>query len=219
MIIYDFNILILNYGMGSKVISFAKECGISGGTVIIGTGTVRNSFLSFFELNKSTKEIVLILANRELGCRFLEKVNEKFNFKKENHGIAFSLDVSKIMGFDKYKTDKLYQCESEGEAMTNYDSIFVIVDKGRGEDVVDAASEAGAQGATIINARGSGIHETSKIFAIEIEPEKEIVLILVENKITDDVCTRINEKIKLNEPGNGILFVQNVNKAYGIYKD
>jgi len=51
MIIYDFNILILNHGMGSKVISFAKECGVSGGTVIIGTGTVRNSFLSFFELN------------------------------------------------------------------------------------------------------------------------------------------------------------------------
>lgn len=26
--------------------------------------------------------------------------------------------------------------------MLNYDSIFVIVDKGKGEDVVDAASEA-----------------------------------------------------------------------------
>ena len=103
--------------------------------------------------------------------------------------------------------------------MTNYDSIFVIVDKGKGEDVVDAATDAGAQGATIINARGSGIHETSRIFAIEIEPEKEIVLILVEDKITEEVCKKINDTIKLNEPGNGILFVQNVSKAYGVYKN
>lgn len=219
MIIYDLNILILNNGMGSKAISLAKECGISGGTVIIGIGTVRNSLLSFFELNKSTKEIVLVLAERELGCTFLETANQKFKFEKENHGIAFSLEVSNIMGFDKYKTDKLNCCESKGEAMTNYDSIFVIVDKGKGEDVVDAATDAGAQGATIINARGSGIHETSRIFAIEIEPEKEIVLILVEDKITEEVCKKINDTIKLNEPGNGILFVQNVSKAYGVYKN
>ena len=101
--------------------------------------------------------------------------------------------------------------------MFNYDSIFVIVDKGKGEDVVDAASEAGARGATIVNARGSGVHETSKIFAIEIEPEKEIVLILTKDDITQAVCDKINKKMKLDESGNGILFVQKVNKAYGIY--
>ena len=101
--------------------------------------------------------------------------------------------------------------------MVNYDSIFVIVDKGNGEDVVEAANEAGARGATIVNARGSGIHETTKIFAIEIEPEKEIVLILTKNDITDAVCNNINTKIELEKPGNGILFVQKVNKAYGIY--
>ena len=101
--------------------------------------------------------------------------------------------------------------------MANYDSIFVIVDKGKGEDVVDAANASGARGATIINARGSGVHETAKIFAIEIEPEKEIVLILTKDDVTDAVCDNINEKIQLEKPGNGILFVQKVNKAYGIY--
>ena len=217
MIIYDLNVLILKYGMGSKAIALAKESGISGGTVLLGKGTVKNSFLKFFELDESTKEIVLILGNRELGCTFLERANEKFKLQKPNAGIAFSLDVSNIMGFKGFKDDMMDCCQIGGEAMVNYDSIFVIVDKGNGEDVVEAANEAGARGATIVNARGSGIHETTKIFAIEIEPEKEIVLILTKNDITDAVCNNINAKIELEKPGNGILFVQKVNKAYGIY--
>ena len=217
MIIYDLNVLILKYGMGSKAIALAKDSGLSGGTVLLGKGTVKNSFLKFFEFDEAAKEIVLILGNRELGCTFLERANEKFKLQKPNAGIAFSIEVSKIMGIKCYKDDTRDCCQIGGGAMVNYDSVFVIVDKGKGEDVVDAANEAGARGATIVNARGSGIHETSKIFAIEIEPEKEIVLILTKNDITEAVCNSINKKLALDKPGNGILFVQNVSKAYGIY--
>ena len=39
--------------------------------------------------------------------------------------------------------------------------------------------KAGAQGGTIMRGRGTGIHETAKIFGIPIEPEKEIVLTLI----------------------------------------
>ena len=51
MIIYDMNVLILKHGMGSKAIAMAKECNISGGTVLLGKGTIRNSFLSFFAIS------------------------------------------------------------------------------------------------------------------------------------------------------------------------
>ena len=84
MIIYDLNVLIIKHGMGSKAIALAKECGISGGTVLLGKGTVKNSFLKFFEFDESTKEIVLVLGNRQLGCAFLERANEKFKFKSED---------------------------------------------------------------------------------------------------------------------------------------
>ena len=36
---------------------------------------------------------------------------------------------------------------------------FVIVDRGRAEEAMDAAREAGARGGTILHARSSGIHE------------------------------------------------------------
>jgi nitrogen regulatory protein PII len=97
-----------------------------------------------------------------------------------------------------------------------YSAIFVIVDRGKAEEVVDAAKAAGARGATIMNARGSGIHETQLLFNMEIEPEKEIVLILAQKDIVEPIAASIREKMKLDEPGNGILFLLDVNKTYGI---
>lgn len=100
-----------------------------------------------------------------------------------------------------------------------YHVITTIVDKGKAEDVIDAATKAGSKGGTIINARGSGIHETSKVFSMEIEPEKEIVIILSEADKTEAIVSSIKNELKIEEPGNGIIFVQDVNKTYGIYKE
>jgi nitrogen regulatory protein PII len=217
MLAYDINVVIVKYGMGSKVISFARECGISGGTVLLGKGTVKNSILKFLELAENHKEIVLILSNRELGTCFLEKATEHFNFEKPNSGICFSIPVTSILGTPSTCGDVKDIREREGEDMVLYNSIFAIVERGLAEQVVEAANEAGARGGTIINARGAGTHETSKIFAMEVEPEKEVALILVESSITDAVCEKITEKVGINEPGKGVLFVQKVHKAYGLY--
>jgi len=100
--------------------------------------------------------------------------------------------------------------------MTTYNAIFAIVDKGNAEDVVDVATQAGAKGATIINARGSGIHETSKLFNMEVEQEKEIILILAEHSILKDIVSSIREKFNIDEPGKGIIFVQEVHQTMGI---
>ena len=94
---------------------------------------------------------------------------------------------------------------------------MVVVDRGKAEAVTEAAAKAGSRGGTIIHARGSSIHETSKVFSMDIEPEKEIVLIISDMNKTDEITASINEQLQINEPGNGIIFVQDINKAYGLY--
>lgn len=81
---------------------------------------------------------------------------------------------------------------------------------------MDIATESGATGGTIINARGSGIHETHKLFNFDIEPEKEVVLILSKTDLTEQIATSIRDKLEINKPGNGIIFIQEVAKTYGI---
>ena len=51
---------------------------------------------------------------------------------------------------------------------------------------------------------------------MDIEPEKEIVLILSEKKDTEAIISSIREKLNIKEPGKGIIFVQEVSKVYGL---
>lgn len=106
--------------------------------------------------------------------------------------------------------------ESRGAKKTMYSVIFVVVDRGKGENVIDAAKAAGARGGTIIHGRGSGIHESSTVFSIPIEPEKEIVMILCGNELVDPIVDSVREHLKIDEPGNGIIFVQDVSRTYGL---
>lgn len=97
-----------------------------------------------------------------------------------------------------------------------YDLIITIVNKGDSEKVVDASKKAGAEGGTIINGRGTGIHEQAKLFNILIEPEKEVVLTLITRDKTEAVLDAINIGAELNTPGKGIAFVLEVEKTVGI---
>ena len=55
--------------------------------------------------------------------------------------------------------------------MNKFECILTIVDGGYSEYVVDAAKKSGAQGATIINARGSPAKEPNKFFKLIIPIE------------------------------------------------
>lgn len=204
---------IVNYGHGSKVLRIAKQNGISGGTVFLGKGTVKNKLLEFFDLNDVRKEIVIMIADRSIVENAIKKLDKEFHFEKPYHGIVFTMAVPVFLGKGNYEYK--YNTENRGDSPM-YNSIFVVVDKGKGEQVMDAATKVGARGGTIINARGSGIHETSKVFHMDIEPEKEVVLILSEKNITEDIVTSVRDELEIDKPGNGIIFVQEVNNTYGV---
>lgn len=99
---------------------------------------------------------------------------------------------------------------------TQHDLIVAIVKKGFNTEVVKAAKKAGARGATIIYGRGSGIHDTKKLWGIPIEPEKDIILIVVDREISDRVLAAVVEEGNLNQPNTGIAFVMELSQVAGI---
>ncbi|MFG6115543.1 P-II family nitrogen regulator [Thalassobacillus devorans] len=208
--------VIVDLGLGSKVVQTAKKHGISGGTVLLGRGTLKSRLLNLLGINDVRKEIVMMLSYREKANHVIEQLAKKFNFIKKHKGIVFTISVGKVVGARNYKGHK--GKEERGVDHSMYQAITVIVEKGNAEEVIGAATKAGSKGGTIINARGSGIHETSKVFAMDIEPEKEIVLILSEKESTEEIVASIRSKLKIDEPGNGIIFIQDVNNTYGLYK-
>lgn len=97
-----------------------------------------------------------------------------------------------------------------------YEVIFCIVNSGYGEAVMDAAKTVGARGGTIINARGTASLDAEKIFGITVQPEKEIVMIVVPAKIKDDVLHALYKDVGLQTAGQGIAFSMPVDGAVGL---
>ena len=98
-----------------------------------------------------------------------------------------------------------------------HEVIFCIVNSGFSEAVMDAAKEFGARGGTVIRARGTANSESEKLFGITIQPEKEIVMILVPSDIKDDILHALYRAVGLKTPGQGIAFSMPVDAAVGLY--
>ena len=101
-------------------------------------------------------------------------------------------------------------------ASYNHEVIFCIVNTGFSDDVMDAAREFGARGGTVIRARGTANAEAEKLFNIAIQPEKEIVMILVEKKIKNDILHALYKAVGLKTPGQGIAFSMPVESVVGL---
>lgn len=211
---YEILLVVVNFGIGSKILHLGKKYGISGGTIFLGKGNAHCQISDFFDICDERTELVLMIAQENKIRRVAELISEKFKFQKPNHGIAFTASLNNFLGVRNCAYDKAY--EMKGVEKTMYEGIFVVVDRGNGESVVGAAENGGASGATIINARGSGIHEYSKIFDMDVEPEKEIVMIIAETNKTESIVNSILDEIKLDKPGKGIIFTIGLNKTYGL---
>lgn len=212
----DLGIVIVEKDKGSRVLQLAREKGVPGGTIFLGVGTAKRGIMDYFGLNDKKKDLVMMIADGLSLKSALEHIYDSLEFEKPNHGIAYVTDVTNVVGSSTYAVDP--ESLKKGGEDSMYNAIYTIVERGLGDDVIDAAQKAGSMGGTIIQARGSGIHERQKVFNMTIEPEKEIVLILSQNDITNQIVDSIKNELKIDEPGKGIIFVTDVKETYGIRK-
>jgi nitrogen regulatory protein PII len=82
--------------------------------------------------------------------------------------------------------------------------------------VVDAMKEAGATGATIIPARGTGMHEAKSFFGLTIEDQTEIIVFLVEEHVVENLMSVIRLAGKFDQPGTGIAMVLPIEHIAGL---
>ena len=98
----------------------------------------------------------------------------------------------------------------------DYALIVTILNRGFADQAMDAAKRAGAHGGTVLHARGSGVHEAEKFFGVQIQPEKEVVLILVQTGAKDEIMRAIVREAGLNREGRGLTFALPVDDVAGI---
>jgi nitrogen regulatory protein P-II 1 len=91
--------------------------------------------------------------------------------------------------------------------------ITCVVQRGIADAIINAARQAGAQGATVNFGRGMGMRERLGILGVAVEVEKEIIQVVVSSEQVDRVFETMYLAGKLDTPGMGIAYITNLDKA------
>ena len=96
--------------------------------------------------------------------------------------------------------------------------IIALVEDDKTNQVLDAAREAGATGATVINqARGEGVEQAKTFFGLSLETQRDVLLFLVEEHLSRDIIETIAEVGEFDsQAGAGIAFQVDVEDAVGV---
>jgi len=69
--------------------------------------------------------------------------------------------------------------------LTDANLITCVIQKDLAEPVLEAAKNAGAQGATISYAQGTGVRERMGLMGVTIDEQKEVIRIIVSKEQSD----------------------------------
>ena len=94
-------------------------------------------------------------------------------------------------------------------------ALFIIINAGYADELVNLLRETGARGATILNSRGEGLQHES-FMGITIDSEKELILSVVDEDTAEKAMSIIKEKMGIQTPVRGTCFTMPIDKLVGI---
>lgn len=101
--------------------------------------------------------------------------------------------------------------------MLDIKCMVAVVERGKANNIVEAAKQAGANGATIFYGRGTGESEVKKFLNMHVEASKEIIIILTEKDKYKPIMDAMVEAGELKKPGTGIIFTLPVTNLVGLH--
>jgi nitrogen regulatory protein PII len=190
--------------------------------VASGFGTIGRKIYEILGYDGLKKTVFLSVQTDTMTKYLLKQIDRHIDFSKPGTGIAFTINVSSINSILSKicaQAEENLKLGSEDMALTSkepYHLIITIVNSGFFDQVMSAAKKAGADGGTVVHARGLGSKEAQKYLGITIQPEKDLVLILTPKDKKLPIMESIMHEVGLNTAGAGICFSLPVDSAIGV---
>lgn len=221
--------VIAEYILSEKIQRILQKNGVPFKFITRGHGTADSEMLDYLGLGDNKKIICIYLAN-DKDIPHLYRVLERcMALSKAGRGIAFTIPLNGASGLlaklyetggEKENTSKSIETKAKEEnvKMESYqhELIITIVSRGSFDAVKDAARKAGARGGTLIHGLGIGGEEAAKFFGISIQPEKDIVLIVVKKEEKANIMKSILAETGMITEHRGVCFSLPVDSAFGL---
>lgn len=210
-------------------INLFRENNVFTTDIVLGQGTASREMLDYLYLNPSEKAIVFGVVTGAGLLPLLKAFKRKMFIDVPGNGIVAVVPLNTIGGrrsleymLDGQAVDTTQRSQEEAERMermsvkTDHELIFVIVNEGYSDLIMDAARGAGAAGGTVIKAKGTGAEYTEKFFGFSIASEKEIHLLVTPAQGRNNIMKAIMEKAGLESKAQSIVFSLPVSHALGL---
>lgn len=217
-------VTIKDYGNEKEFIDFYIENHIPFHVTTHGHGTASSEILDYLGLGSTKKNIFISAISEYQINHVFSLLKTKMHFDKAGRGVAFTIPITSVscimQHLDEVQiNDKLakFDCEvNQVKQDKQHELIITIISEGHSDEAMDAAKAAGAKGGTLVHAKGLGSAEAAKFLGITIQPEKEIILIITEQKNKAAIMENINKAVGLHTPGKGIMFAIPVDDTVGL---
>ncbi len=210
-------VLIADYSCLTLVQSIFAEENVPCRFLTHGFGSADSQMLDYLGLGENKKIAAFSFVADEKVLKLYEVFNRKLSLTEAGRGIAFTLPLTGASG----TAFQLNGTKPEAEVTTEmneikYELIISIVNRGGFEAVKEAAKAAGARGGTLLHGLGLGGEEAAKFLGISIQPEKDIIFIVVPKEDREKVMQNILDAAGILTENRGICFSLPVDSALGL---
>ena len=204
-------ITIVDRRRGDKVAEVYQRHHVAVQLVTHGRGTATSKIMDVLGLDEPEKDIVLSLVPGALSRDIFRALEEELHFTRPGAGIAFSILLSGIStaAHSRVTHGRLELClpQEETSMTSEQHELIVAVTDADGVDIVMDAARAA----------GEVCSETAqKLFGLPIQPEKELVLILVPAGIRQTVMQAICDTVAQQTPQRAFTFSLPVSGVLGL---
>ena len=208
----NFVITILDRKRAREMATIQNTMQISLSLTLFGRGTASREVLEFYDLEPTSKALVACVVDGERTGLLVHEAKKRLLLDVPGNGILLVIPVKSVCG----GRTLAYFTEGAGELTFSHELIFVILNQGYTDDVMEAARTAGARGGTVLHAKGTGAGLAKKFFGVSLAEEKEILLIVSDMKEKMGIMKAIATQSGLDSPAGAISFTLPVSEVVGV---
>jgi len=212
---------IVERDKGKKLIKQLENISIKVNFQCVGLGTAPTEMMDIFGLGTKDKDIIISLGIEDAVNDMMASFGTIFESHSKYGGLMIILKTSaanriltEILSFNNDKNLEKGNGSMKNEHHNNL--IFISVNEGYSDDVMQVARKAGATGGTIIKGRLASIEQFADIGKTDVDGEREILCILAPLKTSAQIMEDVNKEFGTTSDANGIIIALPTEKAYKI---
>lgn len=185
-------------------------------------GTASSEMMDILGLGSSDKSVLLSILPKALADDTLKQLHKELKLGSVNSGIAFTARLSGISNLivKMYSQNGDIELEDRKDenpvTEANYSLIAAIVNPGYSEEVMNVAREAGAGGGSVIHSRRIADENTITAWGLDVQEEKEIVLIVTDKDTKLPIMQAIGKNCGIHSDAKGFVLSLPIESVIGL---